>query len=572
MIKYIFLLCILFSASPVFATAQEPDYIEIDGEAYSLNTNPLEQYFNQSPENRPGGEQDPLASRMEKVTSNYRMYTAHFKVSSNSLSLSNLTVYLRSEGPGDDEQLPPAIDRYVPDENVRQMEWYSGVLVIPNGQMIHYEHLAYASIYESYILLRVENGKITDRADMSWDEFLDYKGMQYDAYMKTSEFTEELERLSPTPDLQEAVKRFIYDMGQFVETMMLDFKIVALTEAKIGKRLQSWVDEQGFNGVINVNYANHVDVTKVAGIADNDTGRLLTEDSVFQTGSVDKLFASAAVFALIDEGVLDLQAPISRYLPDYRADTGEQVTLAYLLTNRSGIPDDYRQAMPILMQALMSNSPLPDELSDMELGVKAYGSGDLKFTPGEQFDYVFVNWVLLRLILEKVTDRSYHEVLQQYVFEPAGMNQSGTFVMDLTQSNPEQEDIAIGYDADDEQFKSDFPLPAFVGGGSYTTAKDLTAFFHSLYWYIGKLMSSETLEEFSAVKTPDEDYAYGGRVASFDDRPGKRYSWQSGSNGATNIVGVYEMNSGYSFVAMSNFSHDMQAMFDLALEIEKIFD
>ena len=101
--------------------------------------------------------------------------------------------------------------------------------------------------------------------------------------------------------------------------------------------VQEWMEAHDFNGIVLVqkNADKHVIVD---GVADHESGRPLTEDTVFQSGSIDKFFASIAVFALAEEGRLDIDAPISTYLPDYRRDTGDRLTLKHLMANRSGRP------------------------------------------------------------------------------------------------------------------------------------------------------------------------------------------------------------------------------------------
>ncbi|MFK7957094.1 MAG: serine hydrolase [Lysobacterales bacterium] len=171
-------------------------------------------------------------------------------------------------------------------------------------------------------------------------------------------------------------------------------------------------------------------------------------------------------------------------------------------------------------------------------------------------------------ILEQVTGKPYGQVLNEYVFGLAGMANSGVFVGDLGNAEPKPTDIAVGFRNASEGFPGDYPLPAFIGGGSYTQAADIIALQYALD--AGKVLTPMTIEIFRTVTTAEKDYAYGGYIVL---KSGNRYSWQSGSNGATNVVSVHPIDGNYSFVAASNTGHSQDSMFELASDIEaRLFD
>ncbi len=345
--------------------------------------------------------------------------------------------------------------------------------------------------------------------------------------------------------------------------------LVQEESASLAADVRQWAAKQEFNGVIAVDSLETRTVSQAFGIASQNEDRALTVNSVFQKGSVGKLFASVAVFALADKGVLDIDAPIVTYVPAYRQDNGKRLTLAHLMSNRSGLSDDgYRTGMGEAIQARQSNPESSiEDLGygfDIAEGLKRYGSSDLKFEPGSKFDYVNSNWIMVAYILESVAGKPMAEILNEYVFAPAKMESSGAFVVSLEAQDSNIAGAAIGYNAD-KAMKTDFPLFPFIGGGTYTNAPDMLSFMKALY--SGKLISENGLKRFSQIQTPEEDYAFGGRVRTID---GKLYSWQSGSNGATNIVAVHEIGGEYSFVALSNFAHDQGAMFALAEKLAEI--
>ncbi|UTW59896.1 beta-lactamase family protein [Kordiimonas sp. SCSIO 12603] len=329
-----------------------------------------------------------------------------------------------------------------------------------------------------------------------------------------------------------------------------------------------WAEEQNFNGVLVVGIEGEPAITVTRGVADFSTKRPFTRNTIFQTGSVDKYLTAIAVLAMQDKGLLDIHTPITRYLPDYRSDTGDKVTLHHMLINRSGLPNDYMPPVGKIPAALKANpGATMHSLGFMDMspeeGVKAYGSGDLKFTPGEQFDYSNTNWILLQHILRTVSGKSYGEVLQEYVFSPAGMENSGTFEIDLNGATPKTVDIAIGYNPRGKRHDGDYPFPSFVGHGSYMAAADSIKLIDALY--SGKLLTATTLKEFSTVYSAEKHYAYGGRVYSSSEmdnqyqtteplfaKIAERFSPQNGSNGATKIAFIHPIGTPYTVAAFSN--------------------
>lgn len=322
--------------------------------------------------------------------------------------------------------------------------------------------------------------------------------------------------------------------------------------------VQNWVGDTAFNGVIRVQIGESEGLAWSWGLADPDTQRPMTTDTRFQTGSVEKYFASIAVFALMDEGVLELDEPISTYLSDYRSDTGARLTLRTLLSNTSGLPNDLRNAFRRIANG---EQDAVDAQSVVE-AVADYASGDLAFEPGAHFDYALSNWLLVQHLLEEITGLPYPQVRQRYVFDRAGMTQSGGYVHDLTEADPAVSNIAIGYDPIDPAGQGDYWTPRFFKG-SYTTAHDLIALEQALE--AGDVLSDEALREFRTVQVPEQNYAYGGRYREVELCDAAwTASAQSGSNGATNITSLYVPGLAAGVAMLTNVDESQGEMFALS--------
>ncbi|WP_300545739.1 serine hydrolase domain-containing protein [Maricaulis sp.] len=321
--------------------------------------------------------------------------------------------------------------------------------------------------------------------------------------------------------------------------------------ASLDEVVADWADARDFNGVMMAGRNGTPIWQWVSGTADPETGRALTAETRFQTGSVDKYFAALAVFALVEQGRVDLDAPIRTYLPGFRADTGDRLTLRALLSNQSGLPND-------ILQAFRSERAAVDALTPGQ-AVERYASGDLKHDPGRTFDYVLTNWLVVQHLLATVTGQSYGEVLQTLVFEPAGMVHSGVYTHDLTETRPHSDDVAIGHDPADPEGRGDYWSPRFLTG-SFTTAADLLRLEHALD--DGQVLNADSLETFRTVQVPSARYGFGGRYDVWEicGRP-QRVSTQSGSNGATNITSAHMIGHGGSVVMLTNVDESQGEMF-----------
>src|SRR5919106_6486681 len=124
-----------------------------------------------------------------------------------------------------------------------------------------------------------------------------------------------------------------------------------------------------------------------------------TPDTKFRLGSITKQFTAVLTLQLVEQGKIKLDGKISDYLPDYRKDIGEKVTVHHLLTHTSGIPSYTGQ--PGFFANVSRN---PYKVSDF---VKQYTSGNLEFEPGTKYAYNNSGYFLLGAIIERITGKTY---------------------------------------------------------------------------------------------------------------------------------------------------------------------
>ncbi|WP_165360637.1 serine hydrolase [Candidatus Chloroploca sp. Khr17] len=167
---------------------------------------------------------------------------------------------------------------------------------------------------------------------------------------------------------------------------------------------------------------------KSTGVADVTTCEPLPTDSPYQIGSNTKMMTSAMIFQLQEEGVLATSDLLSKWLPELAAalPNGDQITIDMLLTHTSGLHDYFD--LPTEDGATIENGTkdkamLTRTFTPEELVQVVADSGLSDFEPGAEGRWKYSNtgYILLGLIIEKATGRSYEENLQARVFEPLGL-------------------------------------------------------------------------------------------------------------------------------------------------------
>lgn len=154
---------------------------------------------------------------------------------------------------------------------------------------------------------------------------------------------------------------------------------------------------------------------KAYGEADTLTHTPLSPDMAMPIGSMTKQFTAVAVMLLAEGGKLSVSDPITRYLPNYPTQ-GKAMTIEHLLTQTSGIPD---YATTPDWPSSMGHEVSPTALID------SFSRRPLDFEPGAKYEYSNSNYILLGAIIEKASGVPYAQFLEQQIFLPLGMNETG---------------------------------------------------------------------------------------------------------------------------------------------------
>lgn len=201
--------------------------------------------------------------------------------------------------------------------------------------------------------------------------------------------------------------------------------------------------------------------------------------------------------------------PLQSYLPNYP--NGEEITIHHLLTHTSGIPDFGE--FPDLQKTIMIPSPV-------EKTIQRFKDKPLEFTPGEKFKYSNSGYILLGYIIEKVSGTSYEEFLEENIFQPLNMMNTGYDHHD-TLLKHRASGYSIGGGGLTNAAYIDMSIP-YAAGALYSTVEDLYLWDRALY--TEKLVKKSSLDRMFTPFVETESgaieahYAYGWNVLSLFDR------------------------------------------------------
>ena len=272
-------------------------------------------------------------------------------------------------------------------------------------------------------------------------------------------------------------------------------------QEKVDEFLNAWVKMGKFSGSILIAQNGKILVKKGYGMANYEHNIPNTSKTIFRTGSVGKQFTAAILLQLQERGLLDVNDPLTKYIPDYP--DGEKITLHHLVTHTSGIPN--LTNFPEHRQTIMLPSPV-------EKTILRFKDKPLEFAPGEKFKYCNSGFLLLGLVIEKVTGKTYEEVLEENIFLPLGMKNSGyDHHCSIIKNRASGYNIRTGERVNAPYLDMSIPHAA---GALYTTVEDLYLWDRALY--TEKILKNTSLDK---MFTPFKgNYGYAWRIETLFGR------------------------------------------------------
>lgn len=249
-----------------------------------------------------------------------------------------------------------------------------------------------------------------------------------------------------------------------------------------------------------------------------------------RTASIAKPITAVAVMQLVENGKLDLDAPIQTYLPDFPKSNLGDITTRHLLNQTSGI-DAYQG----------KEAATQKEYSTLNDAMKVFSNRPLLFKPGTKYFYTTYGYVVLGAIIEKASGMDYGSYMQVNIFDPAGMTNSGIEKFGKKYENKsgifhakKKGKISIVKNVNNLSNR----VPA---GGFYSTAEDLLAFGDALL--SGKLISEASMEDMffdPGIRPKDagNPYTKGWHIYGNSDKLGRVMGHSGGQYGASSQLMV----------------------------------
>lgn len=254
------------------------------------------------------------------------------------------------------------------------------------------------------------------------------------------------------------------------------------TESNLPKPLLQYLEQlPDFNGTLLIAKNDQILYQLARGVAQLEYDIPITTTTTFNLASITKLFTAVAILQLYERGLVQLDVPVGKYLPNYPDRiVRDSVTIYQLLTHTAGLP-------PFYLPALETNPLQLTQLSDF---LPFLTQQPLHHLPGTEYHYSGGNFLLLGLIIESVAGQTYDAYLQSQVFAPAGMRQSRSYAVDALVPNR-----ASGYRIDSTGAfrRNDYLLTIGTSAaGYYATADDVLRFSQALQ--NGTLLRDTTFE------------------------------------------------------------------------------
>jgi peptidoglycan/LPS O-acetylase OafA/YrhL/CubicO group peptidase (beta-lactamase class C family) len=291
--------------------------------------------------------------------------------------------------------------------------------------------------------------------------------------------------------------------------------------------LQDLLDQAVADGfvpgaVLSVSVPGYASWTGASGLADRDQGLAMEPDTPVRIASVSKMFTAVVVLQLIEEGTIELDAPIATWLPD-SVPNADTITVRQLLQHTSGLYDYLEDRNFVAQTQREPNREWqPEELV-------AYAT---RFPPNPagRWDYSSTNYVILGMLVEQVTGQPLAQQMRQRIFEPLGMHQTFFLPQEAVQGT-----LAHGYTKGTDITNASMSF-AFATANIATTAEELQRFGRALF--TEDLLRAETRDlmlQFVSGRgqydMPDLEYGLGvmrNQLPIRDDAEGQQLASEAG--------------------------------------------
>lgn len=232
--------------------------------------------------------------------------------------------------------------------------------------------------------------------------------------------------------------------------------------AALSGYLDSLVQRDLFSGTVLLARNGKPVFFQSYGLANKDWNIPNANDTRYLIGSINKIFTMKALRQLQSEGKIDFSKTLRTYLPDYPNALADKVTIEQLMQHKSGMGDIFGEEF---------DATPKDRLRTLDDYLKLFAGKPLELEPGTKQRYSNAGYVVLGLVIEKLSGMSYHDYVKTKIFAPAGMNDTDFDEVDAVVPRR-----AVGYMRNGRSNVLTRPGRSSSAGGGYSTAMDLLKF------------------------------------------------------------------------------------------------
>lgn len=286
----------------------------------------------------------------------------------------------------------------------------------------------------------------------------------------------------------------------------------------------------------------------------------------FDTASLTKLFTAVATLQLVDQGHITLETPVMAFLGLTDTAISPDVNVYHLLTHTSGIGDDADEEAGENYEDLWKTKPNYSVMETVDF-LPQFIHKPPNFSPGQGCRYCNVGYVLLGLVIERVSGMAYRDYVRERIFAPAGMEGAGFFRMDRVNEN-----VAEGVDPIWDEAGArvgwkrniySYPPIGSPDGGAHVTAGDLEKFLRAVQ--TGQLLAPALTQAFLTPQVLHShregwDMRYGMGLWFYVNPDGEVVYYQKeGVNPGTSALLRYYPKTGTTVILLSNMEDGVWA-------------
>lgn len=311
-------------------------------------------------------------------------------------------------------------------------------------------------------------------------------------------------------------------------------------KSEIDTLFSEWDANDSPGAMVYIARDREVEFSKGYGMANIEKDTPITESTMFNVASVSKQFTAAAIALLVTEGKLDLDQDVRELLP-YLPDYGHTVRIRHMIHHTSGITD---------VLGLVDSDDFEGGWGNQDVLPILTEIGELKFTPGEKYEYSNSNYFLLAEIVEKVSGMSFREFVDTRIFQPLGMTEAR---VDDNLDHLEDDNVALSYRKSKRRpaikiERNDY----LVGDGNVVvSARDFAKWQRN---FTTREVGSEAFHELILSTRPlnngePNPYAFG---ISVGEHHGRTAYMHSGSWLGFRTIGIYYPEERVSLIVFAN--------------------